>query len=508
MTKVSQHILPLVLALLALLSACNNEDTGGYPYRTRYLPVQLAGSERWSLLNVETGEVVARNSFATSPSAVVCDMFYVQQPDGTYNFYNVNDPMRAVNSVPYGSVTSFGAEGYALASTRGGSLTLIDKQCHVVKELAKDIAQGSMMTRGRIAIEDDRGNWGFIDERGEVVVPLEYANVNAFLHDDATVVFAHEQDADSAATFMVIDRNGKQLYSASTATYRLMSPYYSNGVLPAIKGDSLVCLDHSGKEVANPNANHAAVDSAGYDDFTRTPAGLFLVMKKGKMGLVDKDNKVLIEPTNDRLFDITPTRYIAMNDTLCRIVDEHGKPVGDATFVHAHGSIDNVYASRGFIDLNLVTASILSMFGAGGACGASPTTTLMDMNAVVGEDARPLVGRNTLTMPQGPCIVQYLFNNDIASLQADSTATFNYGARVMAVSIAVNVSHCATDVEQAIVNRLSGMMGRKGFVFDRDGMFTADSGTAIALGYGGGNVNLYYYMNRNYAQPLPRITRK
>ena len=148
------------------------------------------------------------------------------------------------------------------------------------------------------------------------------------------------------------------------------------------------------------------------------------------------------------------------------------------------------------------------MFGAGGACGASPATTLMDMNAVVGEDARPLVGRNTLTVPQGPCMVQYLFNNDIASLQADSTATFNYGARVMAVSIAVNVSHCATDVEQAIVNRLSGMMGRKGFVFDRDGIFASESGTAIALGYGGGNVNLYYYMNRNYAQPLPRITRK
>ncbi len=505
--KSSKLLVAFLLTLATLLCACNRDDTGGYPYRTRYLPVQLVGSERWSLLDIETGAVLARDSFATAPSAVVNDMFYMRQPDGTYNFYNVNDPMTPVNSEPYGSVTSFGADGLALVSTRGGVLTVVDKQCHTIKSLPKDITQASMMTRGRAAIEDDRGNWGFIDERGEVVVPLEYTVVNAFLHDDATVVFAGEQASDSVMTFNVIDRNGNKLYSESTATYRLMSPYYRDGVLPTIKGDSLVCLDHTGAEVPNPLDNHAAVDSAGYDDFTRTPAGLFLIMKDGKMGLVDKDNNVMIEPVNDRLFDLTPSRYIAMNDTVCNIVDEHGKPVGDARFVHAHGSVDNVYASRGFIDINLVTASLLTMFGTDGACGVGSGTTVMDMNAIMGDDARALVGRNTITLPQGPCVVQYMFNKDIASLQADSTATFNYDARVMAVGIAVNVSHCATDVEETVVQRLSGMMGRKGFVFDRDGIFTTDRSTAVALGYDNGNVNLYYYMNRSYAQPLPRSRR-
>lgn len=502
--------MPLVLAMVAavLLTACRGDDAGGYAYRTHYLPVQLPGSTKWSLLDIETGQLVVRDTFDVAPGAVVDDMFYLQRPDGMYDFYDVSSPLTPVNSAPYGSVTAFSPDGRALVSHRGGPLLVIDRQCRVVAELPKDIAQASMMTHGRSAVQDDRGNWGFIDPEGRTVVPLSYASVNEYLHDDVAVVVSRDNVGDSTAIWAVIDRDGKQLCTISPVQYRLLNPFFNEGVLPAAKGDSLVFLDRHGAEVPRPVADHAAVDSAGYDDVKRTPAGLFLVYKNGKMGLVDKHNQPLIALEHDRLFDLTPDRYIAMDDTVCHLVDRRGAPVGDVKFVHVHGSIDNVYAARGFVDINLVVASMLSLFGIDGACGVLPTSTLMDLNAAAGDDAAALVGSNSLVVPQGPCTITYLFDNDLASLQPDSTATFNYGARVMAVDMAVNVRHCATDVEPTIVNNLSSMMGRKGFVFDRDGIFSSERGTALATGYAGGMVHIYYYMNKSYAQPLPRVPRR
>ena len=46
-------------AVVALLiTACGGNDTT-YQYKTQYLPVQLVGSEKWSILDVNSGEVVA-----------------------------------------------------------------------------------------------------------------------------------------------------------------------------------------------------------------------------------------------------------------------------------------------------------------------------------------------------------------------------------------------------------------------------------------------------------------
>ncbi len=496
-----------LLALLLTLVACR-DDAGGYAYHTRYLPVQLEGSSKWSLLDVDNGTLVARDTFDVAPGAVVDDMFYLQRPDGCFDFYNIADPFTPVNSEPYGSVTAFSPDGRALVSHRGGELMVIDRHCNVIARLGKDIAQASMMTRGRAAVQDDRGNWGFIDADGRVAVPLNYASVNEFLHDDVAVVVSHDNAGDSTAVWTVIDRNGKRQCTISPLQYRLLNPFFNEGVLPAAKGDSIVFLDRNGNEVPRPANDHAAVDTAGYDNATRTPAGLFLVLKNRKMGLVDKNNKVLIAMDHDRLFDLSPDRYIAMDDTVCHLVDRHGKPVGDVRFVHAHGSIDNVYAARGFVDINLVVGSMMSLFGVDGACGALPSSTLMDLNNLAGDEPASLVGSNSLVVPQGPCTITYLFDNDLASVQNDSTATFNYGARVMAVDMAVNVRHCAINTEQTIINGLQAMMGRKGFVLDRDGLFASDRGTALATGYADGMVHIYYYMNRAYAQPLPRANRK
>lgn len=491
-----------------MLSSCSSKGDSEYPFATRYLPVQLVGSDKWSILDISTGEVLARDAFVETPSAVVNEMFYVMNDNGTFDYYHVSDPTHRVNAESYGSATPFSDDGVAVASLRGRPLTVIDKHCQPVKELPSNVAQCTMFYRGRAAYQTDDGLWGYIDQRGDTVISARYSNANPFLHSDLAVVVDAQQPGDSVMNFTVIDNQGRERYHANAADYRIIQPYYVSGVLPVVKGDSIVCLDADGHEVPNPNDNHQAVDKAGYQDYSRTSAGLFLVVKDGKMGLVDSDNRTLIPAKWTRLADVTADRYVAISYSVCQLVDRNGAPVGEAHFAHMHGSLEVTLAQRGFLDTSLAAASMLLLIGPDRCCGTTPATTLMDMSSALNGSPDNYRGQNGLYTQQGPFAIQYLFSDYVSSSPtAGAPAEFNYGARVIATTITLNVSHCGLKTEQEIVDKLSAALGTRGFVFEGDGIFTSETGTALALGYDSGLVRLYYFMHRTDAQPLPRNPR-
>lgn len=72
---------------MLIISCSSNDNEIEYDY----LPVKLVGSEMWSILNVQTGEVVFRDEFKNEPSAIYNDVFLVKNDKGTFDYYNVND---------------------------------------------------------------------------------------------------------------------------------------------------------------------------------------------------------------------------------------------------------------------------------------------------------------------------------------------------------------------------------------------------------------------------------
>ena len=504
MKYLSRFAVAAVVALL--MTACGGSDSA-YQYKTQYLPVQLVGSEKWSILDVNSGEVIAKDAFVQAPSPIVAGMFYVMNDDGSYDYYDVNAPTTPVTG-HFGSVTSFSDDGVAVCSRVGGSLCVIDRKGQVVKELPKDVSQCSMFSRGMAAFQNDNGSWGYINTSGDTIVPANYSSANLFLYNDYALVIDESQANDSIVSFTIIDKGGKVMFTASSAEYQPVQPYYINGVLPVVKGDSLVCLNPEGKEVANPIDDSEKIEKSGYDDYSRTPSGDYIVIKGKKTGMVDKNNKILIPIEHDNRIDINGERFIAVNGDTYHIIDRNGKDVGSAKFSNAHVSEDNPYATRGFIDANLAAASIMMFFDETSACGANANTTLMDMNSVLSTDARMYAGSNTLVMPQGPYIIQYAFDRDVASANADSTsASFNYDAKVNRVIISMNVNHCPANTEPAIVNKVESRLGTKGFVFARDGIFCSDYLTALTMGYDKGVINLIYYMHFNESVPQAKNKR-
>ena len=507
--KISMKIfLRIAFAAIAalLMTACGGSDTT-YQYKTQYLPVQLVGSEKWSILDVNSGEVVAKDAFENVPSPIVNGMFYVMNDEGTYDYYDVAAPTKAVAG-HFGSATSFSDDGVAVCSRIGEPLTVINRKGEIVKQLPKDVAQCSMFARGMAAVQNDRGTWGYINAAGDTIIPANYSNANLFLYNDYAVVVSESQVSDTAVNYTVIDKTGKVVTQIDANMYQIMQPYFVNGVLPVVKGDSLVCLNPEGKEVPNPNDDQEKVANGKYDNYQRTPSGDYIVIRGKKAGLVDCNNKVLIPIEHDNLVDINGERLIAVDNDVYSIVNRNGKPVGNVKFENAHVGEDNPYAARGFIDTNLAASTIMMLFDDTSCAGANAETTLMDMNSMVSTDARQYAGNNTLVMPQGPYVIQYVFDREVATMTPDSTsALFNFDAKVKCVIISMNLRHCPPSTEETITKIIESNLGTNGFVLARDGIFCSDHLTAVNMGYDKGVVNLLYHMHFNESVPQPKNKR-
>ena len=59
------------------------------------------------------------------------------------------------------------------------------------------------------------------------------------------------------------------------------------------------------------------------------------------------------------------------------------------------------------------------------------------------------------------------------------------------------------------MSKISANLGTVGLVYEGNNIFESEtSGTAVSVGYKGGIVSLYYYMDKGMAQSLPREPRK
>ena len=512
-------IITIVLVAVLALASCNKEKSI-YLEDIKYLTVMLQGSDKWSIVDIESGAVVAKDLFQNAPSAVVDDMFYVYDTDGRINYYNVSDCSKPVNTTPYGSATTF-AGGYAVASKPGEVLEVIDKQCNTVAKLSPSVLTATSFCNGRSLIHTDLDRYGYIDTKGDTVISPNLGYAASFNDEDVALVSFNDA-ADTTKVVSVIDLNGKKLFDIDDNKYQILTPYYGMGVLTVSKKDSVVYLDRNGKEVDNPLELPKKVKDANYRDGRYAGDGKYMVVKGDRMGLVDENNNILIPFEYQYINNVTSERFIVGKDSVMFIVDDHGKQVGNAKFIDFKQLQTDAVAQRGYINAEVIAANLLSFIDEDMACGARKGSTLMDLNGLVGVQAAPYVGLRQIDRMIPPMVYSYHFDRDIAttttaasdSLSTDSTALaagpsaqFDYNARVRGVSIRFSVIECAPGTEERLCELMSSSMGTKGFALNADGSFTSSAGTMVVMGYEKGIFALNYYFDPSEAKPLPRQSR-
>ncbi|MBR5639681.1 MAG: WG repeat-containing protein [Muribaculaceae bacterium] len=323
------HICALFVAVMAF-SSCSNKDKGIYPFKeeAKFLVVKLQGSDKWSIVNISNGDIVARNAISGEPSAVHEDLFYVNDTTtGLYNYYNVQNCLKPINSKPYCSATNFNG-GYAVACLPGDNLQVIDKNCETVKKLPSSIISVSLFFNERAIVKNDKDLFGFIDTKGDMVISPRFGLANHFVFDDAALV-------SEASSLMAIDKNGDKLFSFNSDKYIPIGRFFVNGTLKVMtaKDNSIVYLDKKGKETADTLEIPKKIREINYREVKHVGKDRYMVIKGDRMGLVDDDNKTLISIEYDAITNLTPNRFVVAEGGVMMIVDEKGKQVGDARFV-------------------------------------------------------------------------------------------------------------------------------------------------------------------------------
>ncbi len=490
----------LLVALAALTAACGNQDDGDYPYHTKYMPVVLEGSQKWSILDIESGEVVAKDAFKSAPSAIVSDMFYVIDDKGGVYYYNMSDLKHPVNKEPYASATEFSTDGLAVASRKGGNLEIIDKNCKQVDELGDSIVQCSMFNRGLAVVVNTEGKQGFIDEKGKVAIAMQYDQVAPFQYCDYTIVM-NQQDT-AYVDFSFIDKSGKETFSSNSTMYQ-PGPAFKGDVLKAQKRDTIVCLSPEGKEVPDP-AQVPDKILKDYDAAKRVGSN-YIVIKDQLAGLVDANGQQLLPIKYADIRDISATRLLiaAKGAKYYTLTDASGRPVGKAKILHANGDPASS-AAIGKVDPGNVAARLLMPISDQGFAGVPKGATVSTFYRFLdASHPEQYAGNNVLVTQVG----NVLFDGPIAS-KATGGYAFNLQTPVVAIATSADVSIYPNDTEQKVIDIMAQNMGKTGFVEQGNNVFVSATGTAVVIGYAQGSIQMIYYMDKAKAQPITNQPRK
>ena len=494
-------ILIMTVALLFGLGSCNKANDS-YPYDTRYLPVMLEGSQKWSILDINSGEVLAKDAFANAPSAIVSDMFYVLNDEQTYDYYNVSDLKHPVNKTHYGSVTEFSTDGYAVASIKGQDLCIINTQCEPVAQLGDSIVECSIFIRGMAVVHTNSGKYGYINTSGELVIPARYDKAEPFTFDDYTVAMTQHQDSIIDIAF--IDKQGKERFETNSTMHRPIVNYFKRGVIPVAKRDTVVCLNPEGKEVDNPFKTPEVIIKASYDNAMMEGSGNFIVMRGDKMGVCNASGDSILPVKYMNIIDVSAERYLVSEDGVTHyLIDKKGNKVGNAKILHANGTPKSV-AMRGYIDAAITGANMLTLFDENQVTGIPVGAKVGDFYQVLdGTHPEQYEGKDFLVNFVAPLKITYQFAGPIVT-----GGEFNFATPVKFVSLEFDANSYDNDTEAQLDAFLTQNMGRNGFVSRGDGVFVSDRGTAFTKGFDKGIFMMRYFMSAADAAPIAKIPRQ
>ena len=259
------------LALLAgcILSSCDGSGEREAP-SVDYLAAQKVGSDRWTLVNADGKEILADKLDGKQVSPSVGGIFSMVDSMGTVHFYTATEDMRPVG----GNYREAGAFTGNLAPVvcEGGWIQYIDKGGNVAFDLkmadSLGVTEAYNFHYGLARFRASNGLYGFIDEKGKVVVPAKYREAGDFCEGVAVVRGIVENGQlrnGSKYDWAVIDRDGDERFSRSDSEMRLGDRlYYRDGLLPvSIEAEAELSVNGHGTGSSHKIKHYTVVTQSG-----------------------------------------------------------------------------------------------------------------------------------------------------------------------------------------------------------------------------------------------------
>ena len=203
------------------------------------------------------------------------------------------------------------------------------------------ITNAFVFSDGLSAIEKDN-LWGFMNEKGEIVIEPQYSFVQVF-HED--VAWVKKDDH-----IFFIDKNGNPIID--TDTWKNYDFEFSEGLL-AVKNndDKWGFIDKKGNIVIEPQ----------WDEAESFSNGLAAVSLNGKYGYINTSGQLIITPTWEYVskFNESGTAFVIQNmdNPEVGFINTKGEYIATTQYTACHGYGENLLTvcqngKWGFIDVN------------------------------------------------------------------------------------------------------------------------------------------------------------
>ena len=551
------NVLALVLGLACILSSC-----GGSSNEKKYIVVKTAGSEMWSIMDVETGSLVHQDEFVNCPSVVWGEVFWVENAEGKYDVFKVGDVKKPINSEPYKYISPFDEKGYAVAVKPGQPLTIIDDNCKEIAVLPNNIVRAENFVNGYSIIEDNKGLRGFMNHKGNIVIEPKYDLAYNFYDEVAIVGYKNydyvnkdvatdittaatpsENPSDIITNYVVIDTKGNELFKFSRGDYYKFGSF-REGYMPVISDEYVYLVDKQGNKsiqlgkesvfsLANIDIQNGLVSFSDgsldglknikgelqirpkYGILEAMPNGLYLAKKQGLCGIINKNDEVIVPFERRSIFYINSERYLFGNDELeiANLVDQSGKDVGKYNIIQFSSEGDcNTIISSDYFDIDYAVEKIMSIVGTdhiGRAKNGMKLGKFIDL--VSGYTSLDLETNYVKEKVNGldvsytfrSNLAHYIYNNDTFWMSFSGEKEYDYENEVIAGLITYSVEQYEPDAEINLTKAIEAKLSSIGFHYYAYGIYKNYLGYCLNVGYDKGVVRILYTFSDN-DDPMPR----
>lgn len=202
-----QILLAIYVVAGFLLTGCSSH-TGT---EITHLPFKADREDRWGLIGVD-GKVLFENEFENEPSVVVNGIFYVQNPNGHYEYYRAEAKPKPLNNKNYLAAGSF-IEDVAPVVEPEQPVSFINKDgstAFVLDKYKNDrIVEVRNFSEGLAVFKTQKDRYGYIDVKGKVVIEPRFHQAADF-SEGLAVVWSDDQTA------WVINRKGTKQFDLKT----------------------------------------------------------------------------------------------------------------------------------------------------------------------------------------------------------------------------------------------------------------------------------------------------
>lgn len=224
-------------ALAALASSCG----GNTSVNVEYLPVQADEDEKWGLIDTK-GEMLVSDEFKNAPSMVVNGYFTVEESDGI-SVYKADKKVHIVGDLDGLRSAGMMTEGRMPVVSKGERIRYVNEDGETLFSLEPDggkeiVKVSPYFAEGYAQVTNSEYEYGYIDTKGKVVIPITYSMASPFRGGYAVV----RKDKDDSRNYYVIDKKGETVLKLKK-DYTVRLPLAGDGTVLAINDDRFSFVD-------------------------------------------------------------------------------------------------------------------------------------------------------------------------------------------------------------------------------------------------------------------------